>query len=176
MNDDYLWDKTGEPDPQIQELEQILGTLKYQPRPLELPQDLHAPLRRNYVPWMLIAASILLAVIAGGVWLQMRSGEEAPKFQVQTEPTPAQPNPAPVEEKAPENKPTVPREEFAMQRTPRKRLTAPKFAKRENQEALMAKEQVMLALRLTSEKLHLVQRKTQGHTPANQIKNQHKAG
>ena len=37
MNDDYLWDKTGEPDPQIQQLEEILGTLRYQPRPLPLP-------------------------------------------------------------------------------------------------------------------------------------------
>ena len=29
---DYLWDKTGEPDPEIQQLEEILGTLRYQPR------------------------------------------------------------------------------------------------------------------------------------------------
>ena len=27
MNEDYLWDKSGEPDPQIQQLEEILGTL-----------------------------------------------------------------------------------------------------------------------------------------------------
>ena len=32
MNEDYLWDKSGEPDPQIQELEEILGTLRFQPR------------------------------------------------------------------------------------------------------------------------------------------------
>ena len=35
MNDDYLWDRTGEPDPEIQELEEVLGTLRYQPQPLE---------------------------------------------------------------------------------------------------------------------------------------------
>ena len=29
MNDDYLWDKTGQPDPEIQKLEEILGTLRY---------------------------------------------------------------------------------------------------------------------------------------------------
>jgi hypothetical protein len=35
MKEDYLWDKTGEPDPEIQQLEEILGTLRYQP--LQLP-------------------------------------------------------------------------------------------------------------------------------------------
>ena len=39
MKDDYLWDKSGQPDPEIQKLEEILGTLRYQPKPLELPQD-----------------------------------------------------------------------------------------------------------------------------------------
>ena len=40
MKEDYLWDKTGDPDPEIQQLEEILGTLRYEPKPLELPQDL----------------------------------------------------------------------------------------------------------------------------------------
>jgi len=40
----------------------------------------------------------------------------------------------------------------------------------------MAKEQVMLALRLTTEKLSLVHKKTQNTNPANQIKNQHRVG
>ena len=70
MNDDYLWDKTGEPDPQIQQLEEILGTLRYQPKPLEIPEDLRLPRRRNYFPWLAIAASVLLALLAGGIWLQ----------------------------------------------------------------------------------------------------------
>ena len=43
MKDDYLWDKTGQPDPEIQKLEEILGTLRHQPKPLELP----ASRRRN---------------------------------------------------------------------------------------------------------------------------------
>ena len=37
MKDDYLWDGSGEPDPEIRELEDILGELRYQPRPLEIP-------------------------------------------------------------------------------------------------------------------------------------------
>ena len=40
MNDDYLWDRTGEPDPEIQQLEEILGTLRYQPQPLAIPAHL----------------------------------------------------------------------------------------------------------------------------------------
>jgi hypothetical protein len=42
-------------------------------------------------------------------------------------------------------------------------------------EAVEAKEQLMLALRVASEKLKLAQRRTQG-PPPNQIKNQHKIG
>ena len=38
---DYLWDKTGEPDPEVQQLEEILSTLRYQPRPLEIPRTAH---------------------------------------------------------------------------------------------------------------------------------------
>lgn len=172
MNDDYLWDKSGEPDPQVQELEEILGALRYQPRPLELPKEVKLPQRRNYVPWMLIAASVLVALVAGGIWLRVRSGNEAPQFQAQTEPVPS-PTTTPVEEKVSENKPAPREERIAVHK---RKPAAPKFTKRESQEALLAKEQVMLALRLTSEKLHLVQRKTQGPMPANQIKNQHKAG
>ena len=64
MKDDYLWDKSGQPDPEIQKLEEILGTLRYQPKPLELPQDLAATRRWNYVPVLAIAASLLLALVA----------------------------------------------------------------------------------------------------------------
>jgi type III restriction enzyme len=57
MNDDYLWDKSGEPDPQIQQLEEILGTLRYQPRPLNLPR------RRNYLALLAIAATVVMALL-----------------------------------------------------------------------------------------------------------------
>jgi hypothetical protein len=46
----------------------------------------------------------------------------------------------------------------------------------EREEALAAKEQLMIALRLASEKLNLAQRKTQGPAPPTQIRNQHKIG
>ena len=44
MNDDrYLWDKSGEPDPEIERLERVLGSLGHRDEPLTLPQDAQAP-------------------------------------------------------------------------------------------------------------------------------------
>jgi hypothetical protein len=160
MNDDYLWDKTGQPDPEIQQLEQILGTLRYQPKPLVLPR------RKNYFPLMAIAASILLAILAGAIWLRVRSHNEVPPQQAKVE----TPTPKPLEiRKPPQNRSAVNPPLQATNRIHRKR-SVPPVVNRE--EALVAKEQLMLALRITSEKLSMVHRKTQ----PNQIKNQHRIG
>ena len=181
MNDDYLWDKTGEPDPQIQQLEEILGTLRYQPAPLEIPEDLRRPQRRNYLAWMAIAASVLLAILAGGIWLSTRTRDEAPPHQAEVITTPAplpKESPAPsgtVNPKTPEVKPK-PREEVVAVNRRRPKPAAPALSQREREEALLAKEQLMLALRVTTEKLSLVHKKTQNTNPANQIKNQHRVG
>jgi hypothetical protein len=59
MPDDYLWDRSGAPDAELQQLEQQLGKYKLQPKPLRSP-------RRPWVP-LAIAAGFLLA-LAGG-WL-----------------------------------------------------------------------------------------------------------
>jgi Flp pilus assembly protein CpaB len=169
MKDDYLWDKSGQPDPEIQKLEEILGTLRYQPRPLELP----VPRRRSYFPLLAIAASVLLALFAAGVWLRVRN-QSAPQPQeakvVST--------PSPVEEKKPEQivPKVVPQEVIAVNHKHRHRPAPTALSKREREEALLAKQQLMMALRLTTEKLSLVHRKPQNTTPANQIKNQHRVG
>lgn len=168
MNDDYLWDKTGQPDPQIQQLEDILGTLRYQPKPLALPQ------KRNYFPLLAIAASLLLALLAGGIWLRVRSHNETPPEQARIEaPTPSKPEEKPV------GTPKPPVNNFAVNPSPvvannrRRNRPAPSvLPQAEREEALMAKEQLMLALRVTTEKLHLVHTKTQ----PNQVKNQHRVG
>jgi len=180
MNDDYLWDKTGQPDPEIQQLEEILGTLRFQPRPLALPQDLRVPRRHRYVPLLAIAATLLLALLAAGIWMRVRpAGDsqhraEVPKATPATEPKETlATNGKHNEAGAPGDKPT-PREDRINRR--RTRTTAPVLAKKEREEALAVKEQLMLALRLASEKLNLAHRKTQGPTPANQIKNQHRIG
>jgi hypothetical protein len=56
MNDDYLWDRSGEPDPEVEHLEKLLAPLRYQAPPKR-------PVR-NY-RWLAVAA---VAVLAIGVW------------------------------------------------------------------------------------------------------------
>lgn len=161
MNDDYLWDKTGQPDPEIQQLEEILGSLRYRPKPLALPR------RRNYFPLLAIAASLLLAILVGGIWLRVRSRNEAPPQQAKVD-APATPKPD-VTPVLPENKSAVNQPLQATNRIHRRRPEPPMI---DREEALMAKEQLMLALRVTTQKLLLVRTKTQ----PNQIKNQHRIG
>ena len=173
MKDDYLWDKSGQPDPEIQKLEEILGTLRYQPKPLELPRDPHVTRRWNHIPLLAIAASLLLALVAGGIWLRSRT-QRAPQPEQAKVSTPA-----PVEERKPEAiapKTVEPKEVIAVNRRPRHKPVQTALTKREREEALLAKEQLMMALRLTTEKLSLVHRKTLNSTPAGQIKNQHRVG
>lgn len=179
MKDDYLWDKSGQPDPEIQKLEEILGTLRYQPKPLELPQVLPTSRRWNYVPVLAIAASLLLALVAGGIWLRVRSQRAPQPQQARVVPTPApreeeKPQPLTPQSLAPQ--PRAPEKVLAVNRTPRHKPVTTALSKQEREEALIAKEQLMMALRLTTEKLSLVHRKTQNQTPANQIKNQHRIG
>lgn len=79
--DDYLWDPSGTPDPEIQRLESLLAEFRHDGRPLVLPEscpsDLEgAPsfprsLRRGWaVLWFprLAAASVFLLVLAAGVF------------------------------------------------------------------------------------------------------------
>jgi hypothetical protein len=184
MNEEYLWDKSGEPDPEIQKLEDILGTLRYQPTPLELPDVIRrgGSNRNRYISWAAIAAMLLLAILAGVVWLRSQTkGLEAKRLEDRQAlvPSPSVPVSSPNPEVIPPNKEqrvendspsTQRRKQFvAVHRKPRTVESVP------SNEALLAKEQLMSALRLTSEKLNLAQRKTQGPTPT-QIRNQHKVG
>lgn len=168
MKDDYLWDKSGEPDPQIQELEEILGSLKYKPRPLVIPADLLAPRRRSYRPLIAIAAALLFALLATAVWIGMRQSETPIPDVVRNESTPG-----PTPEDKPKESPKTPDEKKPSTLAVNKpRRLAPKV-RRPEPEAEMAKEQIMLAIKLASEKFNQASRRTQ--TP-NQIRNQHKIG
>jgi hypothetical protein len=72
---DYLWDKTGEPEEDVQRLEELLGQLRFQPRTFEVPATLPTSARRaprtlyNF-SWsrLAVAASLLLTLLAGA-WL-----------------------------------------------------------------------------------------------------------
>lgn len=78
---DYLWDKTGEPDEEVERLEALLGTLAHRPRPLALPaRDAHAANAagrpsRLFAPWALAAAAALLVAALAGAAALLRSRE-----------------------------------------------------------------------------------------------------
>jgi len=191
MNDDYLWDKSGEPDPEIQQLEQILGTLRYQPRPLEIPDDLVVHRRRSYFPLMAIAATFIIALLAAGLWWRVTSQKKPTPLQAEVNhstPAPSvnhEPVPGTVTQDNKTVKPAPMIHPHSQQATnvqasnTRHRInsTVPALNAAQEKEAEDAKAQLMMALRLASEKLNLVQRKTQGGVaPPNQIRNQHKIG
>ncbi len=68
---DYLWDKSGEADPEVERLEELLGTLSHRPRDGELPEALLAHLRpRPLSHWSeLAAAAILILMGLAGLWM-----------------------------------------------------------------------------------------------------------
>jgi len=189
---DYLWDKTGEPDPKIQELEEILGTLRYQPRPLSIPENLSVGGRRSFfrsaTPSLAIAATIVMLLLGLGVWLawqRLQKGEPAPQARQESiapaiAPTP---NTESVVASAPSDKPKVVEEAIPRPvlvavrgRRVRHEAVAPEIAAKRLQEAEVAKEQLMMAFRLVSAKLNYAQKKTQELNQRDQIHNQHRIG
>jgi hypothetical protein len=190
MNDDYLWDKSGEPDPQVQQLEEILGTLRYQHQALEIPSQ---PIdrRRSYFPILAIAATVALAVVAGGLWLRAQNQKAqraieakivVPDVIKKNVPTSIVARDGdPVQKQKPKNTPANaprlnPRNLVAGSVRHVKASPEAGLTRKERQEALEAKGQLMVALRLASEKLNLAQRRTQSSSPPNLIRNQHKVG
>jgi hypothetical protein len=82
MND-YLWDKSGEPDAEVERLEELFKDQRYQPRELELPPTAQLSIapRRNYWPGLAAAAALILMGLAG-FWLVQNRGERATKSPV----------------------------------------------------------------------------------------------
>lgn len=185
MSDDYLWDRSGEPDPEIVKLEQALGRLRHQPKAEALPQL--APVRRPFFP-ALAAAAVILLVLAGGLWLALRRSineeNNSPRLVI------ARPVPdllsltkppaflnnsnAPVSQPDQPTATINPAQNIMRKGTPR-RLSAgtqivPVIAQRVRsrrseaetmREGEEATEKVMMALRFASSKLNLVQKKIQ---------------
>jgi mRNA-degrading endonuclease toxin of MazEF toxin-antitoxin module len=192
INDDYLWDQTGEPDPEIQQLEQVLGALRYQPRPLEIPAELGSPNRQAFFPRLLaIAATIAILLLGAGLWVGLRRQSITPVVTVT--PRPANGNDNVAVTPTPVNNPVAPPAPIASKdkSTPRRNRpllsnalarhvrpipAAPELAASERKEAEAAKEQLILALRVASSKLSFAQRKAQEINSENMVHNQHKIG
>ncbi len=191
MNDNYLWDRSGEPDPEIQKLEEILGTLRYQPQPLEIPHHIQVGRRRKFFPVLAIAAAIALVAVVLGLWLSLNR-RQAPAFQAKNTSPIDQPTNPPPSPSNPDKQIAVPRVVKSPKQTGiQKHREAPRnlLARNQNRfprtvirqpeltpEELAEKQQVLVALRLVSTKLSLAQRKTQGVPQLNTIRNQHKIG
>ena len=65
MPDDYLWDRSGPPDPEIERLERLLGRFRGSPSALAPRPSSFLP--RPSIAYLAIAAS-LLAACALGLW------------------------------------------------------------------------------------------------------------
>ena len=185
MNDNYLWDRTGQPDNELQQLEDLLGELRYQPRPLQIPNNIRVGRRRSFIPALAIAATLLFAV-AIGLWLNLNR-RSAPQPEQARDDRSAQPNSfppktarnetvTPITKDTPKpNKPErrqVVAGSFAVKKRPRTLINQPELTAQE----LAQKEQLIYALRMVSAKLNVAQRKTQGVPQTNIIRNQHKIG
>jgi hypothetical protein len=190
MKDNYLWDRSGEPDPEIQKLEELLGTLRYQPRPLEIPANIGIPRRRNYFS-LAIAAAIALLVIGAALWFQISRSQPKRVLQVNVNPQAEPPKAPSTGSPQPEQNVNVKNDNENQKLAPPRRRQPPTnlvaiHRRRENRmqtrEPVLTpaeqaeKEQVLLALRLVSAKLNIAQRKVTGAPPANIIRNQHKIG
>ncbi len=93
MSDQYLWDKSGAPDAETERLERALERLRYKPSEkrkllmLEATREAtradvstaaqftaaHVYAPRRFAPAYAIAATILLAIVAGSLWINMRA-------------------------------------------------------------------------------------------------------
>jgi hypothetical protein len=182
MNDNYLWDRTGDADAEVQRLEELLGTLRYQPKPLQIPSSITIGRKGSY-GWLAIAAAVAVMVIAAGVWLRVHSLKSTSPNEAKRDQqvAPLTPNARANEpERVAVNKepasPNMVRQPQRIAGTiihkPRVRPGEPQLTTQE----LAQKEQLITALRLVSAKLNLAQRKSQGLPQTNIIRNQHRIG
>jgi hypothetical protein len=186
MKDDYLWDKSGEADPEIEHLERVLGSLHSQSSAKDLMPAFDALTRKRPL-WRLkalaIAATLAFAVLALGtlIGLQRQMQTRAARDSQVVMVSPVTPSPE-AESTSPAKEPEETRKqaEGAMPLTvgvpnvkserlnpnARRRFINRRreafINEREQAEGLMAKEQLIKALEITSSKLSVVQKKVRG--------------
>ncbi|MFL6276750.1 MAG: hypothetical protein ACJ74G_16295 [Blastocatellia bacterium] len=74
MKDDYLWDGSGEPDPDIEEIEKALGSLRFQARPLDARIEQQLSARRPFFWLKYAAAAAILVMAVAAAWLLLVPG------------------------------------------------------------------------------------------------------
>ena len=185
MKEDYLWDKSGEVDAEIEQLEKMLGSLRYKrpAEPLPLPVASRSMFRFNS-NWLAAAAAIALLLLAGGLWLGLN---RASSDNLLTSGPPPQVGPVtttdrlfaainkalspksvtkPKELSAPASPDVVNHPQLVTERfSPARRaleLRQRELRQEELRRGEIAKEQLIKALEITSEKLNVVQKKIQG--------------
>lgn len=186
MKDDYLWDKTGDADPQIEHLERVLGQLrgKRDAQSLMPAFDSFTRTRRRAFPKaLLIAASLVFALLSLGAFAVIERGmkRQSASAVVMLNPAPPEQTLAPRDAAPLRDAATVKQEsdepayiEVSNTRPTRsvpgaRRRSAARTPlvsemERERAEGMMAKEQLIKALEITSSKLDVVQKKVQGKT------------
>lgn len=73
MSEDYLWDRSGEPDPEVEKLEHLLGQLRHNRPAPAFPASV-VPLRRSRIALLLprLAAAAAVLLLIGGIWIWMQ--------------------------------------------------------------------------------------------------------
>ncbi len=107
MRDDYLWDGSGESDPEIEKLEGLLGRYRSERPAPELPETPVVPFRPRrsamLVPYA-AAAAIALLSLALGLWLLTRQ-ETAPSAPNRATNPDVAPSAPPLEQPQPQTNP-----------------------------------------------------------------------
>jgi hypothetical protein len=187
MSDDYLWDKSGEADPEVEHLERVLGDLRYR-RPDVPPafsQAVPAARPRHFSPLMAMAAAFVFLALALGVWLGIRQHNNGKMMlmpvlslnlneihlskYLQDAGRQLKPDPKadqwsnPVIALAQRKQPRIRNaSQVAQKRSGATTENPQTLSRAERAEALRAKDQLMKAVEITSARLNFVQRKVRG--------------
>ncbi len=195
MKEDYLWDKTGAGDPEIERLENALAVFRYQatePPALPamiIPFEKKTP-RSFFRLAFTFAACATLVIVSLGVWFQF-SGEKLDVVKNSSEKIAPQATEKATDEttvKKPENlntEKTKTRQQFAEPKIVKIRKTAPAVIRQNKavaqsafkkpaveltKEEKYAYDRLMLALSITSSKFRLVKDKVEGVEAENAVR------
>jgi hypothetical protein len=74
MNEEYLWNRTGEPEAEVAELEQLLKPLRYRPSAETLQAITERTPFRRYTSYWFFAVAAVAALLLIGIGLSLRHG------------------------------------------------------------------------------------------------------